>query len=83
MCLDKILYKPDTLVVLLGDFNGHYDPATSLACSDFGCLLYRWMECNNNLFQVISEPTRMTPTGATLLDLVITNCPGFLVILVH
>ena len=50
LCLDKILSKPDTLVVLLGDFNGHYDPTTPSVCSDFGCLLYRWMECNN-LFQ--------------------------------
>ena len=78
MCFDKVLSKLDTLVVLLGDFNGHYDPATPSACSDFGCSLYRWMECNN-LFQVISEPTRITPTGATLLDLVITNYPGFFV----
>ena len=78
MCLDKVLSKPDTLVVLLGDFNGHYDPATPSAGSDFGCSLYRWIECNN-LFQVISEPTRLTPTGATLLDLVITNYPGFFV----
>ena len=78
MCLDKILSKPDTLVVLLGDFNGHYDPDTPSACSDFGCSLYSWMECNN-LFQVISELTRITLTGATLLDLVITNCPGFFV----
>ena len=36
------------------------------------------MECNN-LFQVISKPTRITPTGATLFDLVITNCPGYFV----
>ena len=78
MCFDKVLSKPDTLVVLLGDFNGHYDPATPSAGSDFGCSLYRWIECNN-LFQVISEPTRITPTGATLLDLVITNYPGFFV----
>ena len=58
MCLDKIISKPDTLVVLLGDFNGHYDPATPSACSNFGCSVYRWMECYN-LFQVISEPTLM------------------------
>ena len=29
--------------------------------------------------EVIKQPTRITPTGATLLDLVITNCPGFFV----
>ena len=74
--------KPDTLVVFLGDFNGHYDPAAPSAFSDFGCLLYRWME-RNNLFQVISEPTRITPTGTTRHDLVITNCSGFLSIPAH
>ena len=37
-------------------------------------ILYSWMECNN-LFQVINEPTHITPIGATLLDLVITNYP--------
>ena len=36
------------------------------------------MECNN-LFQVITEPTRITEHGATVLDLIITNCPGYFV----
>jgi len=27
MYFDKVLSKPDTLVILLGDFHGHYDPA--------------------------------------------------------
>ncbi len=31
---------------------------------------------NNNLLQLIDEPTRVTPTSATLLDLVITNNPS-------
>ena len=36
------------------------------------------MECNS-LFQVIKEPTRVTSEGATLLDLIITNYPGYFV----
>ena len=53
----------------------HYDTSKPSESSDFGCHLYRWMECNN-LFQVINEPTRITQHGATLLDIIITNCPG-------
>ena len=36
------------------------------------------MACNN-LFQVINEPTQITSEGATLLDLIITNSPGYFV----
>lgn len=77
-CIGKIHQEPDTFLVLLGDFNSHYDAVNPLECSDFGCLLYGWFKCNN-LHQVITEPTGVTETGATLLDLIITNYPGFLV----
>ncbi len=30
---------------------------------------------NNKLTQIINQPTRITPTSATLLDVVITNTP--------
>ena len=33
----------------------------------------------SNLFQVITEPTRITEHGATVLDLIIANCPGYFV----
>lgn len=46
--------------------------------SDFGISLYRWMECNS-LFQVINEPTRVTQNGGSILDLIITNAPGYFV----
>ena len=36
------------------------------------------MECNS-LYQVIKEPTRVTSHSATLLDLIITNYPGYFV----
>ena len=36
------------------------------------------MQCNS-IFQVINEPTRITAHVATLLDLIITNSPGYFV----
>ena len=39
-CFDQIYSKPDTLVVLLGDFTNHYDPANLSNISDFGCLYF-------------------------------------------
>ena len=77
-CIDRINQESDTFLVLMGDFNSHYDSANPSECSDFGCLLCRWFECNN-LHQVITEPTRVTETGASLLDLIITNYHGFFV----
>ena len=77
-CFDQIGLEPNTFVVLLGDFNGHYDPGNPSVCSDFGSLLYRWLECNN-LSQIINESTRITESGETILDLIITNSPRFFV----
>jgi hypothetical protein len=71
-CLDKIRLSQNTFVVLLGDFNAHFDEGSASTSSDFGAYLYRWMECNS-LFQVIKEPTCVTSQSATLLDLIITN----------
>jgi hypothetical protein len=76
--LDNIYLKPDTFVLLLGDFNAHYDTANPSLSSVFGTRFYSWMACNN-LFQVINEPTRITSEGATRLDLIITNSPGYFV----
>ena len=76
--LDNIYLKPDTFVLLLGDFNAHYDTAYPSLSSVVGTRFYSWMACNN-LFQVINEPTRITSEGATLLDLIITNSPGYFV----
>ena len=76
--MDNIYLKPGTFALLLWDFNAHYDSEDALLSSDFGICLNRWMECNS-LFQIISEPTRITAQGATLLDLIITNYPGYFV----
>ncbi len=76
--MDKIYLQPNAFVVLLGDFNAHFDMSSAPLTSDFGVCLYSWMGCNN-LHQVIKEPTRVTSHSATLLDLIITNYPGYFV----
>ena len=76
--LGQNLCSPNRLVFLIGDFNANYDTTNPSESSNFGCLLYRWLGCNN-LSQVINEPTRITQHGATVPDLIITNCPGYFV----
>jgi hypothetical protein len=76
--VDSINARPGTFVLLLGDFNAHFDVNDIQSSSDFGINFYRWMECNS-LFQVINEPTRITAHGASILDLIITNSPGYFV----
>ena len=78
LSLDKVSQQPNSFLTLIGDFNASYDPSNPLVRNDFGALLYRWMECNN-LYQVINEPTRITQYSESLLDLIITNCPGYFV----
>ena len=77
-CLDEINKVPGTFVLLFGDFNADFVMGETLPNNDFGSHLYRWLECNG-LFQVINEPTRITAHSATLLDLIITNSPGYFV----
>ena len=78
-CLDKINTQPNSLFTLIGDFKAHYDTTNPSESTDFGCLLYRVMECNMECNKVITEPTRITEYGATVLHLIITNCPGYFV----
>ena len=77
-CLDEINKIPGTFVLLFGDFNADFVMGETLPNNDFGSYLYKWLECNG-LFQVINEPTRITARSATLLDLIITNSPGYFV----
>ena len=44
-CLDRIYLEPNTFVVLLGDFNAHFDESSVSPSTDFGACLYSWMEC--------------------------------------
>ena len=75
LVLDKIRQLPKQyFIVMLGDFNAHYDVANPSGNSEVGGKLYSFLE-GNNLAQLITEPTRVTSNSSTILDLVITNCP--------
>ena len=69
--------RPESLIIL-GDFNDkcitwdgtHRD-------SELGQRLYD-LVTGNNLFQLIDEPTHITANTANLLDLLITDSPGYI-----
>ena len=76
--LNSIRQNPQTLVVLIGDFNAHFSSTNPEDNSIISTRLYRWLECNA-LTQLMDEPTRVTQHSATVLDLIITNSPGYFV----
>ena len=75
---DKVLYENPDMIICVGDFN---DKCMSWdgdhSDSEMG---YKFYNCINdrNLFQMIEEPTRITENCSSLLDLIITDSPGFL-----
>ena len=76
--LNLIDCNPRTLIVLLGDFNAHFDVNDPSTNSEFGIRFQLLLE-RNNLFQLISEPTCVTNRSASILDFIITNAPGYFV----
>lgn len=74
---DALVYNPDSLVIL-GDFN---DSCTDWygrhSNSELGLKLVNLLD-SNNLFQIVNQPTRYTETSANILDLIITDSPGFI-----
>ncbi len=76
--MDAVMDKNPDMIVCVGDFNDkcmiwdgdHSD-------SELGLKLYNYVN-DNNLFQVIDEPTRYTDNCASLLDLILTDSPGYL-----
>ena len=75
--LDLIYCENPECIILTGDFN---DRSTSFyeehPTSELGVKL-RDMVVQNNLFQLISEPTHFTDNSAYILDLIITDSPGY------
>ena len=65
----RLLSVKNKSLFILGDFNDNL----LLKDSRLSKLI-----TNNNLTQIIDKPTRVTPTSATLLDLVITNKPDLI-----
>ena len=76
-CLDQMYSEKPDCVVLTGDFNDravifYEDHQTS----ELGNKLRDLVVCNN-LFQLIDQPTHFTQTSAYILDLMITDSPGY------
>ena len=66
--LDK-LYREDKLIYLAGDYDINLlNVDTHVQTSSFVDLLY-----SHHLFPLISRPTRITPTSASLVDYIFTN----------
>ena len=63
----------------VGDFNAHFNFVdTSYPNIDIGVKLFNFLECNN-LYQLVDEPTRITRSGESILDLIISDSPGFFI----
>ncbi|XP_028412551.1 uncharacterized protein LOC114535443 [Dendronephthya gigantea] len=75
--IDKIRLNQHLPMMIVGDLNAHYD-RNKLLSTTFGNRFYQWLECNA-LSQIIDEPTRVTYNTATILDVIITNCPRYFV----
>ena len=78
MVLNSIYREKPESILLVGDFNdkciiweGSHEE------SELGQQLYD-LVIGNNLFQFISEPTHTTEKKSTLLDLIITDSPGYI-----
>ena len=81
MCFDNIKSCGQTFsaVVLLGDFNAHFNYGDTLSPNtDIGIRVFNFLECNN-LYQLEDNPTQITQTGESILDLIISDSPGFFV----
>ncbi len=63
-------------VIITGDFNAKSRQwFQDQSYNVMGSKLYDFVQ-NNNMVQLISDPTRITPTGSSLLDLIITDSPA-------
>ncbi len=69
--------NPDALIIV-GDFNDrctHWDDRHEK--SEMGLKFYNYIN-DVNLFQLVNEPTRISENTASLLDLIITDSPGYI-----
>ena len=60
-------------LIILGDFNAHYSQQFPNNSTEIGKQFHNFIILND-LEQLISEPTRVTLSTSTTLDLLITNC---------
>ena len=60
-------------IIILGDFNAHYNPHLPLNSTEIGKQLNNFITING-LERLIFEPTRVTSSTSSILYLLITNC---------
>lgn len=68
-CIEKACFE-DKLVVLIGDLNINYIIDESLSSNP----LY-YIECANNLKQLVESYTRVTPTSKSTIDVILSSHP--------
>lgn len=78
--LDKLrdCLTPNSIVIILGDLNAHFCYSNPLESTIVGVRLHRFLQFNN-LCQIIREPTRVTATTSSIIDLIITNVPDYFI----
>jgi len=77
--INKITSENPEAFFLLGDFN---DSCLTWASSHKDSeLKNKFVDLiqNNNLHQIIDDPTHITSTSSTLIDLIITDAPGYII----
>ena len=76
--VNNIIFDAPESLFLLGDFNDKCilwdDEHTG---SELGRKLHN-LVLTNNLFQIIQEPTHLTPHNISTLDLILTDSPGYI-----
>lgn len=76
--VDLCLAENPKSLIILGDFNDRcknfYGDHSR---SELQHRLLNFVQANN-LYQIITKPTRITPTSEYLLDLIITDSPGYI-----
>ena len=61
------------------DFNAHFNYGDTLSPNtDIGIRVFNFLE-SNNLNQLVDNPTRITQSGESILDLIKSDSPGFFV----
>ena len=69
--LDEIKLDNSKYIYILGDINADFNTANGRKLNSL-CI-------NHNLSHLVTEPTRITTTSATVLDQILTNAPNFVV----
>ncbi len=79
LSLDTAFVENADFLLVLGDFNDRcVDWESNHADSELKLQLYDLLHVNN-LFQIIKDPTRLTANSSTILDLIITDAPGYII----